>query len=123
MKTLTWDRWLRACAKDPGTQANLPGCPDRCRRCSTCTHVLGVLTGQDSRALAAISQCWELYACSDAAGERGALQAVRALLPALQPQCRVFARELIAMSLDWSDRDRLWPLVINYIQEKAPTNA
>jgi len=106
MKTLTWDRWLRANLKDPRSpvlQANggtLPG-----------SEIMGALTGQDSRALGAISRCWELYACSDEAGQIAALVAVGALLPALQPQCRCFARELIAMSLDWSDRDRLWRFV------------
>jgi hypothetical protein len=62
-------------------------------------------------ALGAISACWELYSNSDEAGQLAALAAVRALLPALQPQCRPFARELIAFSLDWSDRERLWPQV------------
>lgn len=93
-----WDQWIRACAKDPHSPARFPGS-------------LGMLTGQDARALEAISCCWELYAGGDAAGEKAAIEAIRALLPALQPQCRQFARELIAFSLDWSDRDRLWPVV------------
>jgi len=63
------------------------------------------------RALTAISACWELYSCADRDGEKAALEAIRMLLCALQPQCHVFARELIAFSLDWSHRDRLWPLV------------
>jgi hypothetical protein len=108
---VTWDKWLRENAKDPRTQALLPGCAVRCRACPACKQCLGMLTEQDARALAAISRCWELYALSDAAGARAALAAIRALLPALQPQCRVFARELIAMSLDWDDRAKLWPLV------------
>jgi hypothetical protein len=72
---------------------------------------LGELTGQDNRALAAIVHCWELYACSDEDGQRGALEAVRALLPAMQPKTRYLAREAIAYVLDWPDRERLWPLV------------
>lgn len=99
MKEQTWDQWLRSCSKDPKSPAGIePG-------------ALGMLTGQDSRALAAISRCWDLYACSDEDGMRAALQAVRSLLPALQPQCRFFARELIARSLDWADRARLWARV------------
>jgi hypothetical protein len=70
-----------------------------------------MLTGQDFRALAAIAACWKLYSGSDDEGGRAALDAVRALLAALQPQCRPFARELIPFALDWDDRARLWPLV------------
>lgn len=98
MARQTWDQWLRACQRDPSTPARMP-------------RSLGALTGQDARALAAISACWELYSNSDEAGANAALDAIRRLLPALQPQCHVFARELIAFSLDWSDRARLWPLV------------
>ena len=94
----TWDRWLRECLRAPSSPTRMP-------------DSLGVLTGQDARALTAISACWELYSSSDDAGQQAALDAVRGLLPALQPQCRTFARELIAFSLDWSDRARLWPLV------------
>jgi hypothetical protein len=72
---------------------------------------LGMLTGQDARLLTAISGCWELYSSSDEGGERAALAAIRNLLRELQPPCRPFARELIAFSLDWSDRARLWSLV------------
>ena len=90
--------WLRACSKEPGSPIRLPG-------------PLAMLTGQDSRALGAIAYCWHLYASSDEDGAAGALAAVRALLPALQPQCRPFARELIAQALDWHDRERIWPLV------------
>jgi len=98
MYAQTWQKWLRVCSKDPGSPIRLPGS-------------LAMLTGQDIRALGAISACWELYAGSDPVGQAGALAAVRHLLPAVQPQCRPFARELIACSLDWDDRDRLWALV------------
>lgn len=98
MAKQTWYRWLKECLRDPSSPARMPSS-------------LGALTGQDVRVLTAISACWELYSCSDEAGGRAALEAVRRLLPALQPQCRPFARELIAFSLDWSDRARLWPLV------------
>lgn len=99
MQSPNWIKWLKACQRDPSSPAHQTA------------KLLGALTGQDRRALSAISECWELYASSDSKGEIAALDAVRALLLALQPQCRVFAKELIAHSLDWSDRDRLWPLV------------
>lgn len=74
-------------------------------------HNLGALTGQDSRALSAIAHVWELYAASDDDGREAALRAVRALLSAMQPKTRYLAREAIAHTLDWGDRDRLWPIV------------
>jgi len=100
----TWQKWLRACLREPSS----PACIALFRDGSPS---LGALTGQDKRTLDAISACWELYSCSDESGESAALLAVRSLLRALQPQCRPFARELIAFSLDWPDRARLWPLV------------
>lgn len=74
-------------------------------------HSLAPLTGQDRRALAAIDACWQLLAMSDEDGRAGGIEAVKALLPALQEKCWPLARELIARAMDWSDRDRLWPLV------------
>jgi len=100
----TWQKWLRACLRDPSNPARVALFRDR-------LPTLGALTGQDKRALDAISACWELYSVSDEAGQVAALAAIRALLLALQSQCRPFARELIAYSLDWPDRARLWPLV------------
>lgn len=94
-----WDAWLRSFDRNPDPRVQLPGS-------------MAMLTGQDKRALAAIAACWELYACSDDDGARGALQAVRALLPALQPKCRGFARELIPWAMDWSDKDRVWRAVL-----------
>ena len=104
MAKMTWEKWLRACLRDPSNPARIALFRDR-------LPTLGALTGQDKRALDAISACWELYSGGDASGESSALQAIRSLLPALQSQCRPFARELIAFSLDWPDRARLWPLV------------
>lgn len=97
---LNWRTWLKAAMRDPASPLQLPA-----------GYTLGMLTGQDNRALTAIAACWELYASSDEDGERGALVAVRALLPAMQEKCRPFARELIPFALDWHDRERLWPLV------------
>lgn len=93
-----WLKWLRAVSKGGTPAGPLPP--------------LGALTGQDVRALAAIAACWQLLASCDEAGEEAALYAVRALLPALQPGCRPFARELIAWALDWSHREKYWPLVL-----------
>lgn len=93
-----WLAWLRACQKSPTNPIEARG-------------PLGMITGQDARALRAVAACWALYSGDDNA-RAGALAAVRALLPAMQRECWPFARELIAQQLDWSDRDRLWPLVL-----------
>lgn len=95
----TWQKWARACAKDPESHSNL------------FRGSLAALTGQDTRALNAIVAAFELYVNSDDDGQRGALAAVRALLPAMQPSTRWIAKELIPFVLDWSHRDTLWPLV------------
>lgn len=95
----TWMQWARACAKDPSSPSGLR------------EGALAALTGQDTRALNAIVACFELYANSDEDGERGAIMAVRALLPAMQDSTRWIARGLIPFVLDWSDREKLWPLV------------
>lgn len=104
-----WRQWLRACAKNPDHhQSQIRGLD------------LAMLTGQDARALEAIATCWNLYASSDDDGQRGALAAVRALLPAMQAKCRPFARELIAWALDWHDRERLWSLVAPEEAKRVP---
>jgi len=99
MKQQSWQKWARACAADPDSPSNLG------------RQSLAALTGQDTRALNAIVACWELYGSSDDAGRFGALVAIRALLPAMQASTRWIARELIPYALEWSDRERLWPLV------------
>lgn len=88
-----------------------PTCTDALAFLRANKHAMGALTGQDMRALLAIAHVWELYAASDNDGRAASLDAVRALLDAMQPKCRLFAKELIAHSMDWTDRDRLWPLV------------
>jgi hypothetical protein len=97
-----WLAWLKACQKDEWSskRLRLPGS-------------FGMLTGQDMRALSAIAHCWALYARSDENGAAGAIVAVRALLPALQPECRGFARELIPQAMDWGDRERVWDRVMD----------
>jgi hypothetical protein len=99
MKKETWQQWARAAGRAAGSPS-LFG-----------PRSLAALTGQDTRALNAIAACWELYASSDEDGQRGALEAIRALLPAMQESTRWMARELIPFALDWPDRERLWPLV------------
>lgn len=94
-----WIVWLRRCSKDP----HCPAYP---------LPPLGMLTGQDYRALAAVAMCWELYFGSDADGQRAALEAIRSLLAGMQQKCWPFARELVAFAGDWGDRDRLWPRVV-----------
>lgn len=100
-KPMNWKAWIRACVKDPNSPINLPRVP----------RPLAPLTGQDTRTLDAIVACWELYFSGDYDAEHGALAAVRALLPALQPSTRVFARELIPFCGDWDHREKIWPLV------------
>jgi hypothetical protein len=100
MKQQTWQQWARACARDPHSPSKLE------------KGSLAPLTGQDTAALDAIVACWRLYARSDADGQRGALTAIRALLPAMLPHNRWIAKELIPFALDWHDRERLWPLVV-----------
>lgn len=72
---------------------------------------VAAMTGQDRSALEAAAHAWELYARADEVGREAAIDAVRSLLIAMQPKCRPLVRELIARSLDWDDRDRLWPVV------------
>lgn len=111
-----WLAWLRACLGDPGSPIRLPrpvddgrGPKSRARP----TAVLGMLTGQDVKALAAVAACWALYAGSDHNGQAAALISIRALLRGMQSKCHMFARELIAQSMDWSDRLRVWPMVMD----------
>lgn len=73
---------------------------------------LGMLTGQDRRALSAISACWELYAVGDLDGRMVAIEAIKPLVRgSMQPKCRYLARDLIAYTMDWTDIARLWPQV------------
>jgi hypothetical protein len=99
---MNWQSWIRSAVKDPSSPIDLP----RGR------YPLAPLTGQDTRALTAFVACLELYASGDEDASRGGLAAMRAVIPAVQPHCRCFARELIPFVLDWHDRDRLWPLLL-----------
>jgi hypothetical protein len=72
---------------------------------------LAPLTGQDRNTLRAIAACWEAYAAADEDGRAHVVAAVRLLLLAMQPKCRILTRELIARSLDWDVVDLLWRVV------------
>lgn len=96
-----WLEWLREVHDDPSSRA----------RARLHDHSLAALTGQDHRALAAVAASWVLYAASDEDGAAAALDAIRHLLPAMQHSAWHVARSLIAYAMDWSDMDRLWPLV------------
>jgi hypothetical protein len=74
-------------------------------------HGLGMLTGTDARALKAIAHCWDLYAVAD--DPALVLAAIAMLLGTMQPKCWIFAKELIAHTLDWADRDRVWRLLVS----------
>lgn len=88
-----------------------PACSDARWWLKVNKHDLAGLTGQDSRALSAIAHSWELFAAGDSKAQHAALMSVTALTTAMQPQYRYLARELIAKSMEWDDRDRLWPRV------------
>lgn len=94
-----WLAWLRACQtaakKDPKHPFGARTVP------------LGAITGQDARALRAFAACLSLLSQDDN-GRVAAITALRALLPAMQPVCWPFARELVAQQGEWSDRDRVW---------------
>ncbi len=96
MKTQTWRQWARACVKDPSSPSKIT------------KDMLAALTGTDARALDAIVACLEAYAYT---GEPAVFEAVRVLVRLMQVHTRPLARELIPFVLDWSDREKLWPLV------------
>jgi len=101
-----WERWLSAAARDPSSSQRLQVPRERNGRIAS-----GILTGQDRRCLNAIAPLWELYAGGDEATQRAALTSVRWVVSVMQEGARPFAKELIARSLDWKDRDRIWALV------------
>ena len=71
-------------------------------------HDLAGLTGSDTLALRAIAALWELYAVER---KSMVLPAVTLVLAHLQPKYHFFAKQLIAYSMDWSDREHLWSVV------------
>lgn len=79
-------------------------------------HNLAPLTGTDRKALLAIAACWDLFAYTRSLRT---LHAIQALLTQMQPTTAPITRDLIARSMDWSDRDRYWPQV--WGQQELPT--
>lgn len=76
---------------------------------------LAPLTGQDFSALEACIHVLDLYTRSDDAGQRCSIAALRALVSAMQPHCRVFVRDVIPYVLPLvvlpKDVDKLWALI------------
>jgi hypothetical protein len=68
-------------------------------------HDLAGLTGTDVHVLAAITACWELAGIVGLDRVWPIVQV--GLLPLMQAKYHALAIELVARSLDWSDRDRL----------------
>lgn len=107
-KKQTWLDWAREVAADPFSPSRIE------------PKMLGTMSGQDMRGLNAIAACWQLYANADNAGRRGAIVAIYALLPALSPDARFVARELIAFAMgDWSYVRTTWA-EIEKIDRHAP---
>jgi hypothetical protein len=69
---------------------------------------LGVLTGQDARALAAAVQIMETYAFSDRVHEVTLLNAFCSVVCCMQREARELAYHSIAHIMNWEDRARLW---------------
>lgn len=99
MKTVkqTWAQWARACAKDPSS-------PSRLQKGS-----LAALTGTDVDVLNAFVPILKLYART---GNKRLLEAAFIVLGEMQPSTLWIAQELIPFVLNWEDRERLWPLVV-----------
>lgn len=98
-----WKKWFSNCARDAGMAPRLTIPREPSGR-----PMYSLLTGYDEQILSCIAELWVLYARGDEIARRAVIVSVRALLPALSEKCHPFARDLIARSLDWSDRDQLW---------------
>lgn len=101
MKEQTWRQWIREVERekkiDPAHPSNLKkGC-------------LAALTGTDVRVLDAFVPTLKLYAYT---GDRELLKVAGVLLLQMQEHLRFVARELIPFVLEWSDREKLWPLIV-----------
>lgn len=65
-------------------------------------------TGQDFRAFAAFVHLVDLYLCSDGEARWAAVEAMRAVLRAMQPHCRPVAKAAIPFLGDWGHEDEIW---------------
>lgn len=98
-KRPAWAIWLRGYERGVPNPA-LGAIPD-----------LAGLTGQDTRALAAVAACWELYFASDGDGRDAAILSIAALLVAMQAKYVPLARALIPFAGDWSHIEEAWSAV------------
>lgn len=69
---------------------------------------LAPLTGQDSLALAAFTHLVTLYGCSDIEGRQAAVDAMAAVLRAMQTKCWPLAKASIPHMLDWGHEEEIW---------------
>ena len=83
-------------------------------------HDLAPLTGTDTKAAIAIAYAWQLFAYTRSTA---VLNAIRCLLSEMQPSTAPLTRDLIAWVMDWSDRDRYWPMVWGDEHERLPSAA
>jgi len=79
--------------------------------------VCGVLTGQDRRALDVFAHAVELWCGSDMNGRRGAAEAMRGAIRAMQSKTRWLAREAIICVADYGFVEEIWA---NVAAEFAP---
>jgi hypothetical protein len=76
-------------------------------------HAFAPFTGQDFSAWAAFLYACQLYGRSDYGGQRGAIDAMRALVHAAQQKDDVLAvfKKAIPGVLDWSHEEEIWPKI------------
>lgn len=101
MREQTWQQWCRAVERESKSNPNHPS-----RLRSGC---LAPLTGTDVRVLNAFVPMLKLYAYT---GSEDLLGAMMLLLKEMQESTRWIARELIPFVMEWSDREKLWPLIV-----------
>jgi hypothetical protein len=97
----TWQTWARNVIRV--TQIE-PSHPSKLRK-----GCLAPLTGTDVRALTAFCAVLELHQFADDQVE--VERALAIVAGQMQASTRWIARELIPWLMDWSDRERLWPVI------------
>ncbi len=100
-------RWLRLVGEGRAADPAHPG--------NDLRALLPALTGCDYRALEAIDRLWQLYCYCD--HPERVIRAIALAAAEMQESTRPLARELVAHAREWSDRDRLWPLVEEAMSE------
>jgi hypothetical protein len=86
-------------------------------------HVLAPFTGQDFSAWAAFLYACQLYGRSDTTGQRGALDAMTALIRSAQQQTDVMAvfKKSIPGVLDWSYEPTVWASIAPRSLARSPS--